>query len=168
MSNKPDELLEALATAITQWQHVEMELYQIFERLLQCPKAEVTSGAFHAVINFSTRLGMTHAAAHIALRGTPHLATWKNLHNRMTRRVKRRNELVHFILLHDARDPKRGPVSKLQPSIFDVNARSKGPKEYTCKDIIEISLSFGQLAKDLWDFRETVWGKPPYTPSLFP
>jgi hypothetical protein len=67
-----------LANAITQSQHVEMELFQIFAALVKSEGAKnyvAVSAAFHSVVNFNTRLAMTHAAACAVLTGEP----FKNL-----------------------------------------------------------------------------------------
>ena len=73
------EFLETLAWAITQWQYVEMELYRVFLGCIKPRNQAVVSAAFHAVINFNTRLAMTDAAAHIALHNLPELDEWKKL-----------------------------------------------------------------------------------------
>jgi hypothetical protein len=87
---------EAVGRAFGQWQHVEMQLFRVYARLVRPDNAEVASAAFHSVINFNVRLGMTNAAAHVALAGGSALALWNPLYNRAGRQAKRRNELAHF------------------------------------------------------------------------
>src|SRR5438270_620164 len=113
--------METLANAITQWQHVEMELFQIFAALVKSEDGKnypAVSAAFHSVVNFNTRLAMTHAAACSVLTGGELFAIWLALHKRMSKRVKKRNALVHFMLMGDA--TKGDIVWHLQPSIYDI------------------------------------------------
>src|SRR5690349_12368122 len=93
--------LETLGHAITQWQAVEMELFRIFARLVRCERYNTASAAFHSVVNFGTRLDMTHAAALVELGDSPLLKTWNSLYNRLYKRSKRRNHLAHFMLLYE-------------------------------------------------------------------
>src|SRR5207253_11449373 len=91
---------EALGRAFGQWQHVEMQLFRVYARLIRPDNAEVAAAAFHSVINFNTRLGMTNSAAHVALADSPALSVWNPLYNRAGRQAKRRNELAHFTVVY--------------------------------------------------------------------
>jgi hypothetical protein len=145
--------LETLASAITQWQAVEIELFFIFSKLLRAENNSVASAAFHSVINFNTRLAMTHAAAQIALANNPALGAWNGLHGRCAKRAKRRNNLVHFMLLHDATRADGSITMRLQPSIFDARAaQNKHKRTYEMKHIEAIRSSFGLLSQDLHCF----------------
>jgi hypothetical protein len=52
-----------------------MQLFRVYARLVKPNNAEVASAAFHSVINFNVHLGMTNAAAHMALAGDPVFGT---------------------------------------------------------------------------------------------
>jgi hypothetical protein len=153
---KQIEFNEALAIAVTQWQHVELELYRIFLWCMNPANAAVASASFHAVINFNTRLAMTDAAAQIAMANEQtDLETWTTLRERARKRVKRRNELVHFMTFHKALE---GDMRfRLVPSIFDVN--SAGSKEYGTAEITGFGRSFGQLSQRMFLFANDLFNR---------
>lgn len=148
---------EALAIAITQWQNVEAELFRTFAALVRSERYATISAVFHCIINFNTRLAMTDAAAHVALASTPFLDKWNNLHNRLGKRAKRRNELVHFMLVYEAAEPEN-MVPQLQPSIFDVGRGGALPnKKYRLEEIGEFTRLFVSLGQDLHEFATALW-----------
>jgi hypothetical protein len=125
---RQQDFMETLANAITQWQHVEMELFQIFAALVKSEDGKnyvAISAAFHSVVNFNTRLEMTHAAARAVLTAEP-FNIWLGLHKRMSERVKKRNALVHFMLMGDATEGAL--IWHLQPSIYDVTRSGAQPR----------------------------------------
>ena len=147
---------EAVGRAFGLWQHVEMQLFRIYARLIRPENAEVASAAFHSVVNFNTRLGMTNAAAHIVLTGSAALAVWNPLHNRAGRQAKRRNELAHFAVVYGVNPPTSagfGPF--LQPSVFDVTERETAKqKRIDANRIKDAGDSFTRLADDLRAFAD--------------
>ncbi len=161
------EFMETLAAAITQWQPVEMSLFGVFSALLGPAHYAIASAAFHAIINFNTRLAVVDAAAHVALAGKPELAEWTTLHNRMNKRSKKRNELVHFMILwQDGEEGEETPIALLRPSIFDINADPN--RAYDVKQIGEIRASFGVLAHDLGQFAGRLRIAPAPSPDKSP
>ncbi len=147
---------EALGRAFGQWQHVEMQLFRVYARLIRPANAEVASAAFHSVINFNTRLGMTNAAAHLAVAGSAMLSTWNPLYNRAGRQAKRRNELAHFAVVYGVNPPTAsefGPF--LQPSVFNVTERQTAKeKRIDVNKIRDAGNSFTRLADDLRAFAD--------------
>ena len=147
---------EAVGRAFGIWQHVEMQLFRIYARLVRPESAEVASAAFHSVINFNTRLGMTNAAAHVALADSLALAVWHPLYNRAGRLAKRRNELAHFAVVYGVNPPtpsEFGPF--LQPSVFNVTERATArQKRIDANKIREAGNSFTRLADDLRAFAD--------------
>ena len=147
---------EAVGRAFGVWQHVEMQLFRVYARLIRPENAEVASAAFYSVVNFNTRLGMTNAAAHVALAGNAALSVWNALHNRAGRQAKRRNELAHFAVVYGVNPPTSsefGPF--LQPSIFDVTERETArQKRIDASRIKDAGNSFTRLAEDLTAFAD--------------
>jgi hypothetical protein len=148
---------ETLGRAFGLWQYVEMQLFRVYTRLLRPDNAEVASAAFHSVINFNTRLGMTNAAAHVALAaGSPALSVWNALYNRAGRQAKRRNELAHFTVVYGVNPPtpsEFGPF--LQPSVFDVTERETARQQrIDSSKIRDAGNSFTRLADDLRAFAD--------------
>jgi hypothetical protein len=141
---------EAVGRAFGQWQHVEMQLFRVYARLVKPNNAEVASAAFHSVTNFNVRLGMTNAAAHVALAGDPVFAIWNPLYNRPGRQAKGRNELAHFAVVYGVNPPitsEFGPF--LQPSIFNVAERETAKeKRIDANRIRDAGNSFTRLADD--------------------
>ena len=100
-----------------------MQLFRVSTRLVKPSNAEVASAAFHSVINFNVRLGMTNAAAHVTLAGDPLLPIWNPLYNRAGRQAKRRSELAHFAVVYVVNPPIPSEFGLfLQPSIFNEEA----------------------------------------------
>lgn len=147
---------EAVGRAFGLWQRVEMQLFRIYARLIRPDNAEVASAAFHSVVNFNTRLGMTNAAAHVALAGNSALSLWNPLHNRAGRQAKKRNELAHFTVVYGVNPPTSsefGPF--LQPSVFDVTERETARhKRLDAGRIRGAGNSFTRLADDLRTFAD--------------
>jgi hypothetical protein len=156
---------EAVGRAFGLWQHVEMQLFRVYARLIRPENAEVASAAFYSVVNFNTRLGMTNAAAHVALARSAALSVWNPLHNRAGRQAKRRNELAHFAVVYGVNPSTPvafGPF--LQPSIFDVTERETArQKRIAISHIKDAGDSFTRLAEDLRAFAD---GLPELESSL--
>ena len=146
---------ETLALAITQWQHIELELYRIFLWCIHPEDPYVASAAFHTVINFNTRLQMTDAAAQIALDEDSELPSWEALRDSAAERSRRRNELVHFMTFHDA--TKERMRFRLVPSIFNVKAA--GTKEYVTEDIERFRRDFGMLSQEMHEFANALFAR---------
>ena len=153
----------ALGKAITQWQRVEEGLALIFSMAVSNNREMGVSAnaAFHAVLNFNSKLAMTASALEmIAFHsvfdrqpGTenPMLAEWSPLNNRARRRADRRNDLAHFAMhLDDTRNP--GYRWYLSPNIIDMRALirhgGKPPERHACM-IMAQGNSFEKLGTDL-------------------
>jgi hypothetical protein len=151
---------ENLGRALGKWQLVEMQLFRVYARLIRCENAEVASAAFHSIVNFRTRLGMTDAAARVALADSPLLGRWNALRNRASKRSRRRNLLAHFVVVYGL---DTAPTSTdffgpfLEPSIFDVEERKIVPKlRLDVKNIKAESLLFTRLENDLRFFADSL------------
>jgi hypothetical protein len=153
----------ALGKALTQWQRIEENLAIIFASVAGrhgLPDM-AANAAFHAVLNFNTKLAMTDSA--IKMKSflsvlerepgvsDPMIGEWDTLKNRAERRAKRRNELAHFALAFDrAKTP--GNRYTLQPSAIDMRAwmlnAGNPPTRYT-RDLVDQGNSFENLGFDL-------------------
>jgi hypothetical protein len=87
----------AIGFAITQWQHVEMALTQLFAVLLSA-EGGTAGAAFNSVLSFRTRLAMVKAAAAVRLSGNVIGSECIKLCVRLEGKAKKRNELAHFML----------------------------------------------------------------------
>ena len=143
----------ALGRTISQWQEVEAALSRIFCDLANPQAGSIANVAFHTVLSFDSKLGMTHAAVGLGVNDVGR-AEWSPLHNRASRRNDRRNQLAHFMVAYD---PTRKPGYRyhLRPNIFDARALLKWgdhpPVLNTCQ-LMASGASFSKLARDLGSF----------------
>jgi hypothetical protein len=159
------EFYMAIGKAITQWQEVEGKLAMIFSASMSGNQRTekmhnaYANAAFHTVLNFETKLGMTNSAiemAHFSLGYTDlkMLEAWHPLFNRASRRAKRRNELAHFQMHYDW-NRKPGRRYYLRPNTMDMRAWMKfaghPPERDTCL-IRATGQSFEKLGLDLTAF----------------
>jgi hypothetical protein len=150
----------AIGTAMTQWQCVEEQLAVIFCAVVSDHPRErtIANAAFHAVINFNTKLAMIDAAlATRAFMSAPDRETyseWRTLKNRAAKRADRRNEMAHFAL--DVADTARtGHRCYLAPNKINVEAlvrhQGKPPRRTICA-ITAYGSAFQKMGDDLQAF----------------
>ncbi len=82
------EFYETLARAISQWQHVEVALFELFCALTKIPDRTIASAVFFSPLNFNIKLKMVDSAAQFALMDSPLLEEW-NTERRGERRRRR-------------------------------------------------------------------------------
>lgn len=174
------QFYHALGLAISRWQQVEVSLGQIFCCLLIGParsgdatKPKAANAAYYAALNFNVKLAMTHFAFQMHSGRMPKALRdeWKSLHNRIGKRAKERNELVHFIV-GQISPPKKGFRIFLFPNFLDPASpiKHKGKDiAYNYEEITRRGASFDALAKDLNGFLRSLgfWG-PPAQPTASP
>src|SRR5438874_7324144 len=95
-SEKLRRMYFAMGVAMTQWQHVEMGLTQLFTLLVQSD-SNVASAVFNAVPSLPTKLKMVRAAASVRLPADLAKECFK-LCGRLDQKAKKRNEIAHFML----------------------------------------------------------------------
>jgi hypothetical protein len=102
----PEEKLRniyfAVGFAMTQWQHVEQALTQLFLILLKAQNAGAASAAFASVLGFRSKLNMVESAAFVVLGKTPLFAEWTSLSKSLGRKASKRNQIAHFMLYQKA------------------------------------------------------------------
>jgi hypothetical protein len=152
------ELYQAIGEATTAWARVEDHLGTLFTYFvagtaIHGAGALAATAAFHAVINFNSKLAMTHCAAQWAIFG-PFLKPWQTLQNKLRRKAKLRNDIVHFSLIRSGSFPGGSMRYYLSPSLQDVTVHLSGkdPPRLNVVDIRQRAQSFRQLAKELQDF----------------
>ena len=77
-----DQFYRNLGSALAQWQHVELAVFDVFHKVSGAKNRHVASGIFFAVRGFEGKLRMTVAGATLALEGTEFLADWHRLAGR--------------------------------------------------------------------------------------
>lgn len=161
----------AMGRALDQWQKVETFLLCIFCRLMGHPNNNAANMAFHTILNFDTKLGMTHSVATVTLPiAAPHLWTqWIPLHNRASRRNDRRNELAHFAVIADPK-AKPGYRFHLQPSPLNARATLRWgwnpPRRNVCQ-LKALAAAFSTLGDDMRTFWRALSGVPLRPPPEF-
>lgn len=150
---------------IEHWSRVEDALCDVFVsslgiELADIDEAGVAAAAFYAVINFETKLAMTHAAvshryppfpSHVDARS----AAWKALHNRLTQKSKARNKLAHFQAYHEPSN-KPGHRFVLRPRDEDPKTKAfcteKSLPKFRVNELRATIRSFSELTVDVTNF----------------
>jgi len=167
LSEKIRKIYFAVGVAITNWQHVEMALTQLFTILLNSKPSGAASAVFSSVLSFRTKLMMVDAAAYVVLRHSPLFTEWDSLQKRLDKKSRKRNEIAHFMLHQKAigygpNDPvptleelNREIDWYLQPSAFDGAYRQKypdGAPTLTTTDVMNRARAFTKASQDVWEF----------------
>lgn len=165
----------AIGHAVIAWQMVEGAV----GRLFSCVMSPVEGGnapnfAFYSVINFDTKLLMTHNAISASVMLPATREAWRPLYNRSTRRNARRNLIVHYMAAFDA-TKRPGFRFYLRPSAFNGLALSRYEgtiPRLTIGDLIASRNAFEKLTEDLHDFATRIAGErsrrllPPHLQGL--
>jgi hypothetical protein len=142
------EFFETYGRAMLQWQFVEANLFLIFNSLIRGRDHHIVSAAYHAVINFNSKLEMITEAIQVAFPETPLFTEWERLRKKISKQARNRNVLAHYALLgHLPTGAKDSVTLRLARSIFDV--RHKGHAEYDLKQIAAWGDSFTAAAGEL-------------------
>jgi hypothetical protein len=154
------DLYQAIGEATTAWARVEDEVAALFTFFvagnasgLAGLSSMAATAAFHAVINFNSRLAMTDRAADWSIFGR-NRQRWQTISNRLGRQSKKRNNIVHFSLIRSGPIPG-GPFRYyLSPSLQNVTIHLSGkdPPRLSAADIRRRAESFRELAKAVSDF----------------
>jgi hypothetical protein len=153
-SEQRRKLYQAIGEATTAWAAVEDRLSVLFAYFVTGnAQSEAASAAFHAVINFNSKLAMAHRAAEYRIYGD-HLARWQTLHNRLNRQAKNRNDIVHFSLLRGGDFPFGQLEYFLSPSLYNASLYRSSAERPSLKaaDITHRVTRFSSTAKDLAEF----------------
>lgn len=148
------EFYATLGHAINQWAGVERALYELFWHLQGEPKSAACPAAYHAVINFKSRLSMADSAmAARYFRYPDQVSKWITIKNRLGRLARRRNDFAHLQLIIDTR--KGGFEHKLRNHFFDPNPFIKNAmSEYTVPEIGEHAERFNEVRQSIDDLAE--------------
>ena len=148
--------LVALGMAIVGWQYVETTVFVLYARLIRSQNPVAMSAMYHSIVNLQARLAMVDAAMKATLMLKERkalLAEWGRLLRRIKKASGRRNDFVHFELFDGKTIGSDKPSEPLlHSSVFDV--REEKVREYTRKDIEEITTGFFALKSDLDVFQE--------------
>ncbi|HLZ65688.1 MAG TPA: hypothetical protein VKQ29_05620 [Aliidongia sp.] len=157
----------ALGWAISRWSKVEDLLAFLFAFLTSGnAHSHAAKAAYYAAINFNVKLEMTQCASVWAL-DSQFKDEWKTLHNRIGRKSKRRNILVHYVAVRTEPVPSDGCHIHLTPSLGDVNALAEytsSPPTLNFKEIEEVGDVFEALAAELGRFCIKVGALQPVQP----
>jgi hypothetical protein len=161
-----------------------MSLTQLFTVLLQSDGG-AASAAFNSVPGFRTKLDMVRAAAAVRLKDTPALLEkCLRLCDRLEKKSKKRNQIVHFTLYQDAigwlgtEKPSPDELAKLvsqidwylSPTAFDGAyfwRHGQNPPRLRAVDISNRVSSFDRAHKELWDLSAEIADqlkRPPASP----
>jgi hypothetical protein len=138
------------AQAFIHWQFVESELFKIFSYLVASSQGGALTAAFHAVINFNSKVAMTDAAGQFLLPLRPLLLLeWNSLRNKLQRLAKRRNQIAHFQIVYETLGDADIQTPILQPRPTPAIDTSQRIDE---KRLAQWKSSFLALAITMYDF----------------
>lgn len=163
LEEEVDEFYTALGQAISQWQHVEDQIYQIYAACLASENDPATAAAYHTVVNFQTRLQMTDAALRHTFRKGKIAAEWPKKRDMVRKKSRIRNNLAHFeVVQMESKRP--GQRVKLQATISSPDnwvRIDKGQGVYTNKNINNFAEQCAELVIDLVKFKSSIpWQRP--------
>jgi hypothetical protein len=90
------QFYQALGYAVTEWQHVEKSLCDVFSKVSSCQDADVAAAIYYSPRDFSVKLEQTHCAARLSLTDPSLLAEWIPLRKAIQEASELRNALAHF------------------------------------------------------------------------
>lgn len=154
-----------LGMAIAEWAVVEESLALIFLKILHAPNDGSALSAYYSLTNSKARLDLINAASIHAFGGKPEADEWSKLYDRTRKRLERRNQIAHFVVMGE---PKNRPGERvfIRPNITNALARIKSDIKgkplptYNHSQLDSICISFNQLSEDLWQFGLKLPGKP--------
>lgn len=141
----------SVANALMQWQLIEHMVFQLFMESIDCRSKTYVAAAYHAAVHFDTKVRMTTEVLKLRLAEDPLLEEWTTLRNRLQKRIKARNKLVHWF--HESEPVEESGETvhtwRLAPSFLDPR-----PTELPLSkaDIEGIRILFSQLSGDLGVF----------------
>jgi hypothetical protein len=157
--NYPDEaqiarFLETLGRAITFWQVVETELYEVYEAAIGPQRPGATASGFHAIQTFNIKLAATDAAVRFCLAEKTDLhAEWEKIRRSAVNKSMRRNQLVHFstFIMVDAKNENER--IRLEPQLHDYRHKESDAPRFRVTEIAKFAERFVDLASQLRTFK---------------
>lgn len=150
------EFFTAIGIALTEWQYVEKDLYLIFALLIDSPHEKALAAAFHSALNLNIRLDMVDAAAQFRLEGTPLLAEWDSIRDKVDTRARLRNKIAHYTVSYNRKARSKHKRIYMEPSHYDVTSHKKMNKQQkTACDLRflrGLETSFNELSHEMYNF----------------
>lgn len=166
LSEERQQLYAAIGEATTSWIAVEDQLANLFAHFVAGDAMSYPAkAAFHATINFNTKLAMTDAAAQ--WRMDLDKARWQTFFNRLNRASKKRNALAHFAVIRSTPISGGALSLRLAPSLGDIEAHMQGqaPTGLTINDVVQRVVAFKKLELELSQFSVEIGAIHPATLS---
>ncbi|HUY68245.1 MAG TPA: hypothetical protein VMV79_02975 [Alphaproteobacteria bacterium] len=142
MNSPQKEFLMAIGECLTTWATVELYLSMLFSQITGM-KNLIGFAVWDSVISFEAKLNALNAAFNIAIQDDDLKSIWGELGNRISKKHKKRNEIVHSTLVNVDN------VSKLVP-YFVIGKQAKNG--LSPKEIVERTQSFQELAAAIYWF----------------
>jgi hypothetical protein len=156
-----------IGMALSQWQHVEFELYNIKQACSGDKRTADTYITFFEERNFRKRLAQINDLVTANFANTPHQADWLKLHSRTEKAAEGRNALAHHWVLVYPND-KPGRRWWLIPHLGTLpqGSRQKLPPRSLCvKNISTLFQRFAALRCSLHNFAGRLRGEPDTYPK---
>jgi len=155
VSDPYNEFYVNYALAMKGWQSVEYNFILVFHDALWCRDRRVASVVYQTVQSFKARIRILELSLHkIFGESSPICGKWSKIATDIHKCYDDRNELAHWIFMHDI-DPKDFSLSNIYLSPpFDKPKKQKSGTRNTLSDIDDMSERFQQTSHKLWKFRD--------------
>ena len=145
-----DPIYIAVGRAIEEWSWVETNLAILLEGLMWHGRSDLVGPAFHAVVNFNSKLKMVDTVAQRVLTAK-RLDGWNTLRNRISKKADKRNEIAHSaIVMHGRTAPL---VARLHPYwAITKDIPAKKGDGLSVQQLNERAASFTDVSIEILDF----------------
>jgi hypothetical protein len=139
-NSKHDEILRAIGQALSNWSAVELQLSALFNMISDIRDTDKAAALFSAIIAFDARLAVVDRLMSMEKADAIEMEMWARMSARLSKFYKKRHELAHFSVDHDAAEnPVISPFLSLD-KIFNQTRR-----HLTVVEISERSAKFIEL-----------------------
>lgn len=158
----------ALGSAISTWQIVELNLYEIYRATTGANRPGAEAAGFYAIEGFRAQLKLTDAAVRFVALDHPELIDgWTNLNNQARKKSKWRNAMAHSAVWFEVNEPRPDRRIWIGPNLGDPRQKirklsDQDAEPLTLPRVRAYEKDFILLAKRLREFARRI--PPPPAP----
>jgi hypothetical protein len=149
------EFYELLGRAISQWAHLEDNIYHTFRVIVNPGDWVALAAAYHSTINSNARLDMISAGLAVSRKYKSHLPKWEKLRKDIRKHSARRAKLAHWTVVQDSTRPNEAGVAMyLHAPTYAFGGYGKDGRreEIEAKRIAEWANGFARLGSEIEAF----------------
>jgi hypothetical protein len=155
------------SVAITQWAHVERELFNAVARCFDKEEYPQLALGFVSIENFRSKLSFSDRVIQRTFVGTKHIDDWLRIHDRLAACATNRNHLAHY-RLHTYLNGESGRRVALIPWIVakkDLKILKPPPGSICIRDLVKFRFEFCALFITLSNFGARLAGEKEQFPK---